>query len=73
MKKDVCILMGSPRKGGNTMHLLTPFIRELEAAGCACRVIWLYDGPAALPGLPRLPEGLDGVRLRHTGRHAGDL
>ncbi len=43
MKKDVCILMGSPRKGGNTMHLLTPFIRELEAAGCACRVIWLYD------------------------------
>ena len=43
MKKDVCILMGSPRKGGNIMHLLTPFIRELEAAGCACRVIWLYD------------------------------
>lgn len=43
MKKEICILMGSPRKNGNTIQLLAPFIRELEAAGCACRMIWLYE------------------------------
>ena len=31
---NVCILMGSPRKNGNTQALLRPFTGELEAAGC---------------------------------------
>ena len=43
MKKKICILMGSPRKNGNTLQLLTPFIRELEEAGCICQMVWLYD------------------------------
>ncbi|MFT5874132.1 MAG: multimeric flavodoxin WrbA [Clostridium sp.] len=25
-----CILMGSPRKNGNTLNLIKPFIEELE-------------------------------------------
>lgn len=41
--KKVCILMGSPRKNGNTMSLLSPFIAELEANGPICEVIWLYE------------------------------
>lgn len=40
---NVCILMGSPRKNGNTQALLRPFTGELEAAGCTCRTLWLYD------------------------------
>lgn len=43
MGKEVCILMGSPRKGGNTAQLLEPFMEELAEAGCRCRVIWLHD------------------------------
>ena len=31
----VCILMGSPRKQGNTNALLVPFRQELEAAMAA--------------------------------------
>lgn len=43
MEKRVCILMGSPRKDGNTMHLLKPFMDELRQGGCACELIWLYE------------------------------
>jgi len=39
----VCILMGSPRKTGNTFQLLQPFMAEMEAHGHSCELIWLYD------------------------------
>ena len=39
----ICILMGSPRKQGNTAALLTPFCEELRAAGAEVKTIWLYD------------------------------
>ena len=39
----VCILMGSPRKEGNTAALLTPFCEELQSAGAETEVHWLYD------------------------------
>lgn len=39
----ICILMGSPRKTGNTMHLLDPFITELTTYGCTCELIWLSE------------------------------
>ena len=39
----VCILMGSPRKEGNTAALLTPFGEELQSAGAETEVHWLYD------------------------------
>lgn len=39
----VSILMGSPRKNGNTAALLRPFMDVLEAKGCSCELIWLYD------------------------------
>ena len=38
-----CILMGSPRKNGNTSQLLTSFITELEKHGGKQETIWLYD------------------------------
>jgi len=38
-----CILMGSPRKNGNTAKLLGPFIEELELEDVDYDVIWLYD------------------------------
>ena len=38
-----CILMGSPRKTGNTIALVRPFMDELERNGVPCRLIWLYD------------------------------
>lgn len=38
-----CILMGSPRKNGNTFQLLTPFLEELENQSIEYEVIWLYD------------------------------
>lgn len=38
-----CILMGSPRKNGNTAALLAPFVEECEAMGAETRVISLYD------------------------------
>ncbi len=41
--KQVLILMGSPRKGGNTAALLTPFCRELEGSGAQTETVWLYD------------------------------
>ena len=39
----VCILMGSPRRNGNTAALLDPFIERMEAQGCRCDLIRLYD------------------------------
>ena len=40
---DVCILMGSPRRQGNTAALLEPFREELEQSGAQTRTIWLYE------------------------------
>ena len=42
-KMKVCILMGSPRKNGNTAHLLKPFMDELEKQRQVCELVWLYD------------------------------
>lgn len=39
----VCMLMGSPRKNGNTFELLKPFIKTMEAQNCECTLTWLYD------------------------------
>lgn len=39
----VCILMGSPRKAGNTAALLAPFCEELNQLGAETEVHWLYD------------------------------
>lgn len=39
----VCILMGSPRKKGNTTALLKPFIEELEQHHAEHSLVWLYD------------------------------
>jgi len=38
-----CILMGSPRLGGNTAELLKPFIAELQTKGCDINYITLSD------------------------------
>ena len=38
-----CVLMGSPRKAGNTAALLGPFLEECGALGVEAEVIWLYD------------------------------
>lgn len=38
-----CILMGSPRKSGNTISITKPFIEELTASGHEVELIWLYD------------------------------
>lgn len=38
-----CILMGSPRKNGNTHKLMTPFIEELENKDVEYNFIWLHD------------------------------
>ena len=37
------ILMGSPRKDGNTAALLKPFREELTLGGAEVETIWLYD------------------------------
>ncbi|MDY5612586.1 flavodoxin family protein [Dysosmobacter sp.] len=39
----VLVLMGSPRKNGNTAALLVPFCKELESAGAEVETVWLYD------------------------------
>ncbi|HIT01703.1 MAG TPA: flavodoxin family protein [Candidatus Enterenecus merdae] len=39
---NVLILMGSPRRSGNTAQLLSPFQAELEAGGHVCQTVWLY-------------------------------
>ena len=38
-----CILMGSPRKHGNTAALLEPFTDEMEKHGVSCDIYWLYE------------------------------
>lgn len=38
-----CVLMGSPRSGGNTAALLAPFLEECAAMGVETEVISLYD------------------------------
>lgn len=38
-----CILMGSPRKAGNTASLLKPFMEELSVSGDELDLLWLYD------------------------------
>lgn len=40
---QACILMGSPRKSGNTFQLLEPFIKTMEAQNCKCTLTWLYN------------------------------
>lgn len=40
---NVCILMGSPRKNGNTAALLSPFCKELDRLGCNHETIRLYE------------------------------
>ena len=37
------ILMGSPRKEGNTASLVAPFVKELEAKGVDCTSFDVYD------------------------------
>ncbi|WP_131918315.1 flavodoxin family protein [Heliophilum fasciatum] len=37
------ILMGSPRKNGNTQALLTPLMEELAESGAEVDMIWLHD------------------------------
>lgn len=39
----VSILMGSPRKNGNTNAILTPFMDEWKKAGHEADLFWLYD------------------------------
>ena len=39
----VLILMGSPRKQGNTAALLEPFCGELRKGGAEVETLWLYD------------------------------
>jgi len=40
---NVLVLMGSPRKKGNTAALLYPFCDELSAAGADVETVWLYE------------------------------
>ena len=39
----VCMLMGSPREGGNTAALAEQFLRQWEQMGGESRLIRLYD------------------------------
>lgn len=39
----VLVLMGSPRKNGNTAALLEPFCEVLEQGGAEVETVWLYD------------------------------
>lgn len=39
----ICILMGSPRKNGNTAQCLREFCDELKHLGHTAAVYWLYD------------------------------
>lgn len=41
--KRVLILMGSPRKNGNTAALLPAFREALEQGGAETETVWLYD------------------------------
>lgn len=37
------ILMGSPRKNGNTISIVKPFMERMEKNGVNCELMWLYD------------------------------
>lgn len=37
-----CVLMGSPRRHGNTAALLEPFCEELRKGGTEVETVWLY-------------------------------
>lgn len=39
----LCVLMGSPRREGNTAALLAPFLDECARMGVESRTVWLYD------------------------------
>lgn len=39
----ILILMGSPRKNGNTAALLEPFCKKLQNMGHAVSTVWLYE------------------------------
>ena len=41
--KKITILMGSPKKNGNTNAILKPFMETLENQGSKCSLFWLYD------------------------------
>lgn len=41
--KQICILLGSPRKQGNTIQVVRPFVEEMERLGNICSTVWLYD------------------------------
>lgn len=41
--KNICVLLGSPRKNGNTISITLPFIEEFEAQGYTCNIFWLYE------------------------------
>lgn len=38
-----CVLMGSPRREGNTAALLGPFLEECGALGVETETVWLYE------------------------------
>lgn len=38
-----CVLMGSPRKKGNTISILEPFMEELKKNENSVDLFWLYD------------------------------
>ena len=40
---NICILMGSMRKDGNTETLIKPFIKELKSNNVNVEYIWLYN------------------------------
>lgn len=42
-KMKYCVLMGSPRKNGNTSILLKPFIEEIELNQDQYDLFWLHD------------------------------
>ena len=37
------ILLGSPRKQGNTISLVEPFVSEIKESGNNVNIMWLYD------------------------------
>lgn len=41
--KKICVLMGSPRKNGNTNAILKSMIEQWKLSGCEVDTIWLYD------------------------------
>ena len=43
----ILVLMGSPRKNGDTATLLKPFITELESKGAEVKTMFLYDKEVA--------------------------